>query len=368
MSAIADVARLVGVSKSTASRALSGRGYVSEGTRSRVVQAASNLGYVVSSNASSLVTGRTRNVGVVIPFINRWYFAETLEGIESALIGAGYDLTLYRLSEDADQRRRVFDDFLVRKRVDAVIAVGIALTSHEVDMLLSLGTPIVGIGGNIEGISTLSIDDVSAARFVTEHLVSLGHTRIMHLGGDRDEEPDFRVQAQRLAGFRIALEAAGITDNDGFRAVPYTIPGGYAGALAVLADMFGLTTLEQHPSLQGSRAVDLIMERLAAEPVVLEDERITMPVTLNVRSTNNADTQVLAHAQFVAHARSSRRPRPVCWRAGQTHRYAVQRGWLGSEWRPAHFARQAWRRAALPVTGLNARRARLCRNVPLRHQ
>ena len=334
MSAIADVARLAGVSKSTASRALSGRGYVSEGTRSRVVQAASNLGYVVSSNASSLVTGRTRNVGVVIPFINRWYFAETLEGIESALIGAGYDLTLYRLSEDADQRRRVFDYFLVRKRVDAVIAVGIALTTHEVDMLLSLGKPIVGIGGNIEGISTLSIDDVSAARFMTEHLVSLGHTRIMHLGGDRDEQLDFRVQAQRLAGFRIALEAAGITDNDGFRAVPYTIPGGYAGALAVLADpgsrptaivagcdeiaigaiiaaaqlgiqvpaqlsivgidghnladMFGLTTLEQHPSLQGSRAVDLIMERLAAEPVVLEDERITMPVTLNVRRSTTA--------------------------------------------------------------------------------
>ncbi len=334
MSAIADVARLAGVSKSTASRALSGRGYVSEGTRSRVVQAASNLGYVVSSNASSLVTGRTRNVGVVIPFINRWYFAETLEGIESALIGAGYDLTLYRLSEDADQRRRVFDYFLVRKRVDAVIAVGIALTTHEVDMLLSLGKPIVGIGGNIEGISTLSIDDVSAARFMTEHLVSLGHTRIMHLGGDRDEQLDFRVQAQRLAGFRIALEAAGITDNDGFRAVPYTIPGGYAGALAVLADpgsrptaivagcdeiaigaiiaaaqlgiqvpaqlsivgidghnladMFGLTTLEQHPSLQGSRAVDLIMDRLAAEPVVLEDERITMPVTLNVRRSTTA--------------------------------------------------------------------------------
>lgn len=334
MSAIADVARLAGVSKSTASRALSGRGYVSEGTRSRVLQAASNLGYVVSSNASSLVTGRTRNVGVVIPFINRWYFAETLEGIESALIGAGYDLTLYRLSEDADQRRRVFDYFLVRKRVDAVIAVGIALTTHEVDMLLSLGKPIVGIGGNIEGISTLSIDDVSAARFMTEHLVSLGHTRIMHLGGDRDEQLDFRVQAQRLAGFRIALEAAGITDNDGFRAVPYTIPGGYAGALAVLADpgsrptaivagcdeiaigaiiaaaqlgihvpaqlsivgidghnladMFGLTTLEQHPSLHGSRAVDLIMERLAAEPVVLEDERITMPVTLNVRRSTTA--------------------------------------------------------------------------------
>ncbi len=97
------------------------------------------------------------------------------------------------------------------------------------------------------------MNNVSAARFMTEHLVSLGHTRIMHLGGDRDEQLDFRVHTQRLAGFRIALEAAGITDNDGFRAVPYTIPGGYAGALSVL-----------------------------------EDERITMPVTLTVRRSTTA--------------------------------------------------------------------------------
>lgn len=62
----------------------------------------------------------------------------------------------------------------------------------------------------------LGMNDVSAARFMTEHLVSIGHTRIMHLGGDRDEQMDFRVLTQRLAGFRIALEAAGIANNDGF--------------------------------------------------------------------------------------------------------------------------------------------------------
>ena len=78
MSILADVARIAGVSKSTASRALSGRGYVSDTTRHRVETAAAELGYVVSTAAASLVTGRTRNVGVVIPYINRWYFAEVL--------------------------------------------------------------------------------------------------------------------------------------------------------------------------------------------------------------------------------------------------------------------------------------------------
>ena len=86
-----------------------------------------------------------------------------LEGIEASLIQAGYDLTLYRLSSDADLRRRVFDYFLVRKRVDAVISVAIALSPNEVHMLQALGKPLVGIGGLIPGIPSLSIDDVETA-------------------------------------------------------------------------------------------------------------------------------------------------------------------------------------------------------------
>ena len=60
----------------------------------------------MSSTAASLVTGRTKNVGVITPFINRWFFAEVLEGIEGALISAGYDLTLFRLPVEPEQRSR----------------------------------------------------------------------------------------------------------------------------------------------------------------------------------------------------------------------------------------------------------------------
>ena len=133
MAAIGDVARLAGVSKATASRALSGRGYVADETRRRVEDAAAEIGYIASPDAASLVTGRTKNVGVVIPFVNRWFFGEVLEGIERALLAAGYDLTLYNLAERGPDRARVFDFFLARKRVDAVIAVGVDLDEHEVD-------------------------------------------------------------------------------------------------------------------------------------------------------------------------------------------------------------------------------------------
>lgn len=333
LSAIADVARLAGVSKSTASRALSGHGYVSHETRARVEAAAAEIGYVVSSNASSLVTGRTRNVGVVIPFISRWFFSQVLEGIESSLIAAGYDLTLYRLSEDETQRRRVFDYFLVRKRVDAVIAVGIELSPHEVAMLRSLGKPIVGIGGTVDGISSVSIDDVETARRATEHLLSLGHTQIVHLGGDPEEQMDFRVHSQRLAGVTQAMTAAGLAENVRFQPAVFSIPGGHNEALSLLADprsrptaivagcdeiaigvivaarqlgiqipaelsvigidghelatMFSLTTLEQFPSRQGTRAVELVMDRMA-DDAASDEQAITMPVNLKVRRSTTA--------------------------------------------------------------------------------
>jgi len=335
MSALSDVARIAQVSKATASRALSGNGYVSTETRDRVIAAAATIGYVVSSNAASLVTGRTRNVGVVIPHINRWYFGDVLEGIESALIAAGYDLTLYRLSADATERRRVFEYFLVRKRVDAVIAVGIELTPHEVGLLGSLAKPIVGIGGPIDGISTLSIDDVAAAALVTEHLISLGHTNIMHFGGDQGREMDFRVHSQRLAGFRKAMDAAGLpSGDDTFRATELSMPGGYELALAVLADprtrpsavvagsdevamgtivaarqlgihvpaqlsvvgidghefaaMFGLTTLAQDPRAQGTSAVELVMAELDERTEPAERSWKPYPVRLEVRSSTTA--------------------------------------------------------------------------------
>ena len=76
-----DVARRAGVSTATVSRALSGNGPVSDSTRARVVQAASDLAYVVSSDASSLASGRTRNIGAVV----------SRESIMSDVWGAGCD-------------------------------------------------------------------------------------------------------------------------------------------------------------------------------------------------------------------------------------------------------------------------------------
>ena len=334
MSGIADVARAAGVSKSTVSRALSGSGYVSVATRVRVETAATELGFVASSNAASLVTGRTKNVGLVLPFLNRWYFAEVLVGIEGALMDAGYDLSLYRLRDSEQHRRRVFDYFLMRKRVDAVISVGIALSTTEVALLRNLGKPIVGIGGAIPGIPTISIDDVGSSRLATEHLLQLGHTQIVHLGGSLDRQMDFTVHAKRLEGFQAAMSGAGPDARAAFHPTEYSMEGGYAAALRVLADpltrptaiaagcdeiafgaiiaarqlgiavpsalsvigidghdhadMFGLTTLRQDPAVQGAHAVELVMRQLLSPAEPVAPVHTLVEVQLDVRASTTA--------------------------------------------------------------------------------
>lgn len=339
MSAITDVARLAGVSKSTASRALTGRGYVSESTRRRVTDAAAQIGYIASPNAASLVTGRSKNVGIVIPFVNRWFFGEVLEGAERALLSAGYDLTLYNLAISGPDRDRIFDFFLARKRVDAVIAVGVDLTDREVAVIERRGKPILALGGTAPGAGRLAIDDRAAAALATEHLIKLGHTRIAHLAGAGAGSAARSVQGLRTAGFRDAMDAAGLSpvgDPDGVIDAEMTVPGGYSAALQLLghpaarptaifaasdeiafgamraaerlgiavpselsiigfdghehAELFGLTTIEQYPGEQGRRAVEAVMQWLGEDRAPDESGAMDHALTtrLVVRSSTTA--------------------------------------------------------------------------------
>ncbi|CAN5394913.1 LacI family DNA-binding transcriptional regulator [soil metagenome] len=334
MPGINEVAQLAGVSTATVSRALSGNGHVSEATRQRVHAAALELEYVVSSNASSLATGRTKNVGVVIPFLNRWFYGAVLEGAESALLGHGYDLTLYNLGGGGDERRLVFEHFLLRKRVDAVIAIALELTESEVGRLHDMGKPIVGVGGTIQGVRTLSIDDPGVARLATEHLLSLGHAVIAHIGGNSDSEMDFHVPTRRRGGYEAALLEAGITpDPELFQAADFTLQGGYAAAKQLLgnprkrptavfaasdemaigtilaardlgltvpgdvsvvgvddhelSEFFGLSTIAQFPALQGRMAVDILMDQLNPGHRELASVNTPLPFELIVRSSTS---------------------------------------------------------------------------------
>ncbi|WP_437584026.1 LacI family DNA-binding transcriptional regulator [Paramicrobacterium sp. CJ85] len=330
MAGIDDVAARAGVSTATVSRALSGRGYVSDATRAKVQDAAAELGYVVSSTASGLASGRTRNVGVVVPLLSHWYFSSVVEGAERALLQLGYDTTLYNLTGDADDRRSVFTHFLLRKRVDAVIAINLELTPDEVRSLHDLGKPLVGIGGPIPGVPTLALDDVELAKLATSHLIGLGHERIAHIGGGSEFDVDFHLPSNRRRGYEAALTEAGLPlDARLVRPADFTMRGGYDSAKQLLgsptgrptgifaasdemaigailaardlglsvprdvsiigvddnqqAPFFDLTTIAQFPRRQGRAAVELLLAELGEKTSPPDD--LSLPYELIVRGS-----------------------------------------------------------------------------------
>jgi LacI family transcriptional regulator, repressor for deo operon, udp, cdd, tsx, nupC, and nupG len=234
VSTIKDVAEAAGVSIATVSRALHGLPRVSEATRQRVLAAAAELRYVASPSAASLASGQTNAIGVVAPFVNRWYFAAIVHSAEERLRMAGYDLLLYSLGTDAHERRRAFSGTLLRKRVDGVLVLGLHPTAEEAAALSAVGGPVAIVGADVPGWASVRIDDADAARCAVRHLLDLGHRRIGFIGGA--DPLHTAMPADRRAGYRAELAAVGLPDTSRLEAVGgFTVAGGYAAAARLLA-------------------------------------------------------------------------------------------------------------------------------------
>jgi DNA-binding LacI/PurR family transcriptional regulator len=231
---IEDVAKLAGVSIATVSRSLRGLPDVAAATRDKVLAAAQELDYVASPFAARLASGRSSTLGVVVPFVNRWFFAEVLGSVEAVLSASGYDLLLHNLGDSAG-RAQFFSILPVRKRVDAVLIVSLALTDDEVAALKTLDLPVGVIGVHHPGLFSVRIDDVAAARTAVEHLLSLGHRRIGLIGGDTDDPMRFTPPHHRGTGYRQALRDAGIEPDEAMERLGYfTVEGGEAAMLQLL--------------------------------------------------------------------------------------------------------------------------------------
>lgn len=202
---IEDVARLAKVSGGTVSRALRNMPNVSERTRARVLAAAGQLNYTASSSASSLASGRMSTIGVVTPFVSRWFFAQVINGIEEVLRKARFDLVLY-----IDEDGKTFQSLPMRRKVDGVLLLTLPSDSPDVEGVRNLGVPVGSLHVAINGFSSVLIDDVGGSELATDHLIGLGHRRIASVTLDTDSRIPFRTQSDRNKGYRRALTAARI--------------------------------------------------------------------------------------------------------------------------------------------------------------
>jgi LacI family repressor for deo operon, udp, cdd, tsx, nupC, and nupG len=208
---IEDVAAAAGVSTATVSRAVRGLPRVSPATREKILGIAETLGYVASSSASGLATGRTRTIGVLAPFVSRWYFSKAIEGADRELHARQYNLSLFNLGGHGGNRERLFSKTMVYKQIDALLVLCMALTHEEIEHLQKIDIPLVVVGGHVEECPYIGIDDYAAASTAVRHLIDLGHQDIALLHGDGDTDLNFDVPRVRMQAFQDVMAAAGLT-------------------------------------------------------------------------------------------------------------------------------------------------------------
>jgi LacI family transcriptional regulator len=188
------------------SRILNGTAVVSEDKQKAVTDAIAELGFVPNPVARGLAGGRTLSVGVVTQAIDSPFYGGALRGIEDTLQPAGY-MPLFASGHWDAKAEKQCVDVLRSRRVDGLIVLT-GRMSDSVLQAVAANLPVVITGRQLlaPGLFSLDFDDESGARMAAEHLLQLGHRRIVFIRGD-PLHPDSQA---RERGFRGALSAAGV--------------------------------------------------------------------------------------------------------------------------------------------------------------
>ena len=216
MSGIVEIAKRAGVSPATVSRALRGMHHVNERTRKKIIEAAQELDYPIRPDLLPRSEGgKTNTIGVIAPFISRWYFSQAIAGAEQALREAGMDLLLYNFAQ-VEARQRVFQQKKLVGKVDGLIVISLPPTEKEFDQILGLGIPVALLGTADSRCSSVSIDDVEGAEVATEHLIERGHREIAIMAGQIEKDYNFKVSSDRKRGYLQTLARNDIDFNPAF--------------------------------------------------------------------------------------------------------------------------------------------------------
>ncbi|MFI7014910.1 LacI family DNA-binding transcriptional regulator [Streptomyces sp. NPDC050164] len=211
MATMADVARSAGVSVATVSHVLNGTRPVLPHTRQAVLDAVEELGYTTNTLARSLVTARTRSIGLAVSAISNPYFTEILQGVEASALEHGYSLLIADPHDDPEHERKVVR-LLLERRVDGMI---VAPSADPRGLLAYLGRHavpavfldrLVGARDGGPRFDQVCADNAEPTSRLVIHLAGLGHRRIGLVAG----RPGLSTTSERITGYRTGLAFAGL--------------------------------------------------------------------------------------------------------------------------------------------------------------
>ena len=232
------VAARAGVSRTTVSFVLNARegSGIADATRRRVLAAARELGYVPSAAATTLASGRTQTIGFVVcearHLLTDAFLPQAIFMLTRSAHERGYRV-LVEAVDDPDAPH-AYETLVRATRIDGMVVINPRGDDTQLAALIASGFPVVTIGQPPGGAGHgLDIDNVAAARMITEHVIALGRRRFAHLGYGA---PRFTTVAERLEGYRQALAAAGLPHDEALVAFGnYSAESGEGALRALLA-------------------------------------------------------------------------------------------------------------------------------------
>ena len=268
-----EVARLAGVSRATASRAINGGNRVSPAAQAAVDAAVQSLGYSPNAAARSLVTRRTDSIGLVVPepderVFTDPFFVHTVRSVNRVLSARDQQLVLL-LARPGDEERRMLR-YLRRRHIDGTLVVSHHRSDRLADHLAALGLPCAFVGRPIDSadkVTYVDTDNVAGGRLATELLIERGCRRIATIAGPTD----MAAGTDRLEGWRDAMRAAGLTD-DAVVLGDFTEAGGELAARELLTSFPDIDGLVVASDLMASGALRVLA---AAGKQVPDDIAVT---------------------------------------------------------------------------------------------
>ncbi len=205
---IKDIARKLNLTAATVSRALNNNPRISDSTKKSVAALAEKLNYRPNKVASSLRSGKTHTIGVIIPSAGISFFGSVIQGLESIANTHGYHILLYQSNESPAYEIKAIEAYIGAK-VDGILA-SIAKETMDFSHYLELkqrNIPLVFFDRTKDSlkIPSVVIDDFKGAYMATEHLIKQGYKRIAHISGQQH----LKIFKDRLSGYKAALQ-----DND----------------------------------------------------------------------------------------------------------------------------------------------------------
>jgi LacI family transcriptional regulator len=328
---VRDVAALAGVSVGTVSNVLNRPEKVNETTIQRVQDAIDSLGFVRNDAARQLRAGRSRAIGLIVLDASNPFFTDIARGAE----GAAQDLGIAVLTGNSDQdpvREQRYLDLFEEQRVRGILLSPVGELSARLERIRSRGVPVVLVDrrADLEGFSSVSVDDVRGGGLAVDHLLELGRRRIAFVGGPLDlqqvadrlegarlsvasvpgatlevvEIPQLTVEHGRRAGERLRarssdeLPDAVFAANDlvavgilqafmltGAVSVPQQVAlVGYDDIAFANAAVVPITSIRQPSELMGRTAIELV-ERELDDPDGAVREHVVFPPELIVRAS-----------------------------------------------------------------------------------